>query len=60
MSWNRLLAYAGFTAAYLFVMTVTVLAAEASILNVSYDVSRQVQAKHFADGAIYDQTLARR
>ena len=41
MSWKRLLAYGGFTAAYLFVMSVTVLA-ETSILNVSYDVSREL------------------
>jgi sulfate/thiosulfate transport system substrate-binding protein len=41
MPWKRLLAYGGFTAAYLFAMSIAVFA-DTSILNVSYDVSREL------------------
>src|SRR5262245_30019121 len=41
MSWKRPLAYAAFTASYAFLMAVVVFA-QTSILNVSYDVSREL------------------
>jgi len=41
MTWKRILAYAAFTASYAFLMSVVVLA-QTSLLNVSYDVSREL------------------
>ncbi len=44
LGWRRLLAYGGFAACYLFLMSAVVFAqnAQTSILNVSYDVSREL------------------
>jgi sulfate transport system substrate-binding protein len=41
MSLKRWLGYGAFTLAYLFIMTVAVMA-QSTILNVSYDVSREL------------------
>ena len=44
LGWRRLLAYGGFAACYLFLMSAVAFAqnAQTSILNVSYDVSREL------------------
>jgi len=74
MPFAKIVAWGGVIAAYLFIMAVTALA-QGSILNVSYDVSRELykvinpafladwrakSGETLTDGGVYDQIVVKR